>query len=262
MEIDRFDYNGFLVESFKYSPKSLIGKSKQLTKKIAGNPTNLIFFHGIATPFQHLETFISICAEKGYTVYGFNLPGHGATPALTWASGFNWDWVVGLTESYINQLQLKDFILTGHSMGGGVIQKYLAESKLLPNSVVLFAPYPDTGLISIDGAKIMSGFIEHVKQHQELANNSIKIGAGTAGAPAIAAIYEPLFQNFSVDLQAFPVPTKVIMLELDPAIPPDLLKKYFEGRINIELVLAKDYTHEIMLIPMDKQKLLVEIAGF
>jgi pimeloyl-ACP methyl ester carboxylesterase len=98
--------------------------------------TPLLFLHGAWQGAWCWERFLDDFASRGYEVHAISLPGHGGS---------------AITKNHINKYRLKDYlqclatevdkieptpIVTGHSLGGAVLQKYL-ETHHLPGAVLL-----------------------------------------------------------------------------------------------------------------------------
>jgi len=113
--------------------------------RLPGAATNrppLLFVHGAwLGAWCWDEYFLSYFAERGYPAYALSLRGHGQSPGpLLWTSLS--DYVADLAE-VTAQLPTSP-ILIGHSMGGGVVQKYL-ETHAAP-AAVLLASMPPHGM--------------------------------------------------------------------------------------------------------------------
>jgi pimeloyl-ACP methyl ester carboxylesterase len=88
------------------------------------------------------EHFLAYFAELGRPAYALSLRGHGASPgALRWASLS--DYAADVAE--VAARLASPPILVGHSMGGGVVQRYL-ESHEAPGAVLL-ASLPPHGAV-------------------------------------------------------------------------------------------------------------------
>ncbi len=103
----------------------------------------LLFVHGAwHAAWCWTEHFLPYFADRGYPAYALSLRAHGKSPGkLKWASLS--DYVADVTEA-VDRIPTSP-ILIGHSMGGGVVQKYL-ETRDAPGAVLL-ASMPPYGIL-------------------------------------------------------------------------------------------------------------------
>jgi pimeloyl-ACP methyl ester carboxylesterase len=108
-------------------------------------PTPLLFVHGMwHGAWCWSEYFVPYFVEHGYATHTLSLRGHGASEGN---KRFRWtsiaDYVADVAQ-VVDQLPAPP-VLVGHSMGGGIVQKYL-ESHQAP-AAVLLAAAPPRGLL-------------------------------------------------------------------------------------------------------------------
>ncbi len=109
----------------------------------AAHPTPLLFVHGAwHGAWCWDEHFLPYFAERGYEAHALSLRGHGRSAGrVRWASAVD----------YVNDLEqvARSFdrlpVLIGHSLGGYVVQKYLA-GRRAPGGVLL-ASVPVNGIL-------------------------------------------------------------------------------------------------------------------
>lgn len=102
----------------------------------------LLFVHGAWHGAWCWGPLMKYLAEKGFTSYAFDLPGHGARK-LEGVVSLGILVYVATVESAVAELAPAKPILIGHSMGGLIVQKYL-EKKEAP-AALLIAPCPAMG---------------------------------------------------------------------------------------------------------------------
>jgi alpha-beta hydrolase superfamily lysophospholipase len=102
----------------------------------------LLFVHGAWHGAWCWKPLMEYLAEKGFTSYAFDLPGHGARKSEC-VEGLKISDYVAEVESAVGELVPVKPILIGHSMGGLVVQKFLEKNEA-PASV-LIAPCPAMG---------------------------------------------------------------------------------------------------------------------
>ena len=100
----------------------------------ANRPT-LVFIHGGGGDKKQWYYQSEYFRTKGFGVLALSLPGHGKSYHSPNSSISDYTKEVYLLISHLN---LRNFVLIGHSMGGGICLAYvLAFSKLLPTKLIL-----------------------------------------------------------------------------------------------------------------------------
>lgn len=103
--------------------------------KKEGGGNAILLLHGWGASLQTFDQLAAFLVGKGYAVYRFDFPGFGASPV---PAG---DWSVSdyaeLTAGFIKKFSLKSVVMMGHSFGGRVIIKGVADGVLSPKKVVL-----------------------------------------------------------------------------------------------------------------------------
>jgi len=124
----------------------------RLPEQATGKPP-LLFVHGAwLAAWCWDEYFLPFFAERGYPAYAVSLRGHGASRgALHWAGMA--DYVADVVE-VVASLSAPP-VLIGHSMGGGVVQKYLERNEAA--GAILFASMPPHGM--------SSSFMDAMRRH-------------------------------------------------------------------------------------------------
>jgi len=112
----------------------------------AARPTPLLFVHGAwHGAWCWAEHFLDDFAAQGYAAYALSLRGHGGSEGrarLRWTRLAEY---VDDVAQVAAQLPAPP-VLIGHSMGGGIVQKYL-ETHAAPAGVLL-AALPPTGVLA------------------------------------------------------------------------------------------------------------------
>ncbi len=83
-----------------------------------GSGPPIILIHGGGTWLYSFRHNILPLAEK-YSVYAFDMPGHGYTEARTDLEAYNFDTVCEALLEFMDAMHLKKVNLAGHSWGGG-----------------------------------------------------------------------------------------------------------------------------------------------
>ncbi|MCF8092567.1 MAG: lysophospholipase [Desulfotignum sp.] len=104
----------------------------------------LLFVHGAWHGAWCWEPLMDYLAEKGFTSYAFDLPGHGKRKSEGVVGLGIMDYVAEV-ESVLGELALDKPILIGHSMGGLIVQKFLEKNEELGLASVIITPCPAMG---------------------------------------------------------------------------------------------------------------------
>lgn len=105
----------------------------RLPERDSGKPP-LLFVHGAwFSAWCWEEFFLPFFAARGYPAHAVSLRGHGGSPGPLQTAGMA-DYVVDLAEAVASLTAPP--VLIGHSMGGGVVQKYL-ETHQAPAAILL-----------------------------------------------------------------------------------------------------------------------------
>jgi len=102
----------------------------------------VLFVHGAWHGAWCWKPLMDALAEKGFTSYAWDLPGHGTRESEGVVGLGIMDYVAEL-ESVIDELALSRPIVIGHSMGGIIAQKFLEKNEA--RALILIAPCPAMG---------------------------------------------------------------------------------------------------------------------
>lgn len=107
----------------------------QYTHEGQGKKT-ILFLHGWA---DTAKTFVQLRAElsKEYTVIALDLPGFGGSQAPPKAWGL--DEYATFVDHFLDKIRHKPYAIVGHSNGGAIALKSLANGQLTASKVVLIA---------------------------------------------------------------------------------------------------------------------------
>ncbi|MGY6172138.1 alpha/beta fold hydrolase [Candidatus Mycoplasma pogonae] len=108
-----------------------IQNCEQFQHQVINAKGNILFLHGFTSKYQfHIDTLKDLFSA--YNIYAINVPGHGKS-SFTATSELNMLHYANVYAQYIEQLQLKDIILYGYSMGGGIA---VLLNAILPKGIV------------------------------------------------------------------------------------------------------------------------------
>lgn len=101
------------------------------------NGPTLLFIHGLGNYAQVWFKLMDQLKEK-YRCIALDLPGHGDSPETEQVK--NISSFAEVLEVFVAHLQLDDYLLVGHSMGGLTAMRALLRRNLSPVGLVLLAP--------------------------------------------------------------------------------------------------------------------------
>ncbi len=237
----------------------------------SGQPVVLI--HGYPLSSSSWEKQIPVLLDAGYRVIAYDRRGFGKSSQP--ATGYNYDTFAEDLRHVITHLNLKDFVLTGFSMGGGEVARYIGKygSKAVSKAVFISSvpPYllktadnPE----GVDGA-VFEGIEKAVKADRyalfadffkNFFNADVHLGnrvseqaiqacwnvASAASAVASYACVPTWHEDFRKDVAKIDVPTLVIHGDSDRIVPfasaGARTAKLVKGA---ELVVIKDGPHNV-----------------
>lgn len=223
----------------------------------SGNPT-LVFLHyfgGAAKSWQWV-------AEKLPEMYciALNLPGFGGTPCPEKPSI---KYYAEIVSGAIADLQLQDYVLIGHSMGGKIALQVAASSENPPQKVVLIAPSPITiepmpdeekqrmlnNHPSPDNAK--TTLKNATKQPLNEAQQAVVIEThqNIEQSPWRWWLLEGMNHSIADQVSQLQIPVTVLASIDDPVIPYDMIQTDIIDLLpNSDLITIEDVGH---LIPLE-----------
>lgn len=109
-----------------------------LNYRIVGNGYPVVFLHGFLESNQMWKDLLP--QFSGIRAICIELPGHGDSPLLE--EQLSLDNITQAVKSTIQALEIDEFILVGHSMGGYVSLHLAEEKELNINQLVLYHSHP------------------------------------------------------------------------------------------------------------------------
>jgi 3-oxoadipate enol-lactonase len=124
-------------------PTPMITKDGRFAYEAAGDPgaTALIFLHGIGGAARAWRRQLTTFGGR-FRAIAWDMPGYGGSAPLASVS------IAALAEAlqqFIEQIGAENPVLVGHSIGGMIVQKLLAQSHRLVRAVVLAQTSPAFG---------------------------------------------------------------------------------------------------------------------
>jgi non-heme chloroperoxidase len=253
-----------------------------------GKPVVLI--HGYPLSSRAWDKQVPVLLEAGCRVIAYDRRGFGKSSQP--ATGYDYDTFTADLDVLMNQLDLRDVTLVGHSMGTGEVTHYLStygSSRVA--RAVLVSPIPPFLLQTPDNpeglpASLFDGFLDTAKSdtpawmkgflesfynmdvfHGTLVSDeafqaSWNLATAASATAAVACIptWETDFRN---DLPKMDVPVLVIDGDADRILPYPNTGKRLPGLIkDLELVAIKDGPHAIAWTHADQvNKALLQFIG-
>ena len=254
----------------------------------SGEPVVLI--HGYPLSGRAWDKQLPVLLEAGRRVITYDRRGFGKSSQPT--SGYDYDTFAADLAALLNELDLHDATLVGHSMGTGEVTRYLGtHGSARVARGVLISPIPPfllqtddnpeglpaslfDGFIKEAKADIpawMKGFLENFYNFDEYRGKLVSDQAfqtswniASAASPIAAVACIPTWEtDFRQDLPKIDVPILVIQGDADRILPYDKTGKRLPGLINdMELITIEGGPHAIAWThTMQVNKPLLQFVG-
>jgi non-heme chloroperoxidase len=258
------------------------------TDRGTGKP--IVLIHGYPLDGSSWERQERVLLAQGYRVITYDRRGFGKSSQPT--SGYDYDTFAADLAALLNELDLHDATLVGHSMGTGEVTRYLgAHGSARVARGVLISPIPPFLLQTDDNpeglpASLFDGFIKEAKADipawmkgflenfynfdeyrgklvsDQAFQSSWNIASAASAIAAVACI--PTWEtDFRQDLPKIDVPMLVIQGDADRILPYDKTGKRLPGLINdVELITIEGGPHAIAWThTLQVNKPLLEFVG-
>lgn len=211
-------------------------------------PVGILLGHGFTATSAEVRPLAKKLHDKGYTVAGPLLPGHGTRPQdlnqVRWQ-----DWV-RTGESSLEQLfQACEVVFIGGESMGGVLALYLASRNPKISGVLLYAPAMRLVLSPLDKVKLYLGalFLNEVGRSSLDCSESWQ---GYPGLPLKGAIQLLRFQSATLArLSNIRQPVMILQGRRDTTVAPEAGKIILDGISSTvkELHWMENSSHTILL---------------
>ncbi len=216
----------------------------------------LIFIHGAGS--SHLIWSLQLLKLKeDYRVIALDMSGHGLSdrfakpPSIE--NGFT-DQVAAL----IDHLEIDDFALIGHSMGGGIVMAYcLRHDVSLPYAIVLVGTSSDLNLRKLVKGLIIEAFEDHSPPYETEALDvdfktfSLNKFQETVTKFNAKSIFRDLDVcddfNISDRLDEIKMPALVIVGDDDDIIPPNVAWELEKSLPRADIAVIRNADHSPMV---------------
>ncbi|MCW3056134.1 MAG: chloride peroxidase [Solirubrobacterales bacterium] len=255
-----------------------------------GSGAPVVLIHGYPLSGRAWDKQLPVLLEAGHRVITYDRRGFGQSSQPTF--GYDYDAFAADLSVLMDELDLHDATLVGHSMGTGEVTRYLgAHGSARVARGVLISPIPPfllqaddnpEGLpaslfdgfmkeAKADAPAFMKGFLENFYNFDEFRGTLVSDQAFQAswnvavGASAIAAVacIATWGTDFRQDLPKIDVPILVIHGDADRTLPYEKTAKRLPGLINdMQLVTIEGGPHAIAWThTLQVNKALLQFVG-
>ncbi|MHA1926000.1 MAG: alpha/beta fold hydrolase [Candidatus Thorarchaeota archaeon] len=215
----------------------------------------VVFVHGAGSSRRtwHMQT---VAFESTHRVIALDLSGHGESDAGS--NEVSIEEFASELAALVEHLDLRDFVLVGHSMGGGVVMAYMLHKEYRrPLAITLIDTAPDlelsklatglaietveTQLYLFKGRKELgkNGPYDIIRQEEDAKRRNPRI---TSRDLAAADKFNVANRVGEID-----VPVLVIVGEKDNIVTPAMAKKFEESLPRADIAVVKNADHVPML---------------
>jgi carboxylesterase len=217
-------------------------------------PVGVFLSHGFTATSAEVRPLAQRLYEKGYTVAGPLLPGHGTRPEdlnrVRWQ-----DWVCAGEEVLAKLFETCEQVFIGGESMGGLLALYLASQEPRAAGILLYAPAIRTTMSKIDRVKLplLAHFVTLVEYESQDCSNGWQ---GYRGTPLKGAIQVLRFQRATLSrLQHIHQPVLVFQGRHDTTVAPEAGEIIFNG-ISSEIKehhWMENSEHTVVLDPEREQ---------
>ncbi len=240
-----FEYQGAKMHYVDLDQRE--DKSKGLT---------LLFIHGAGSSLM-IWTLQILEFRKNHRVIALDLYGHGDSEDIDHPPDIE-EGFTGQIKALVEYLDIDDFVLVGHSMGGGVVMSYaLRDDVRSPRALTLVGTSSDLDLSKIGLGLIIEALEDHTPKYDiaeisadfktfsliNFQENATKFHPGTILKDLQAC------HDFDVTdrVGEIKVPSFVMVGEDDDIIPPHVAKKLETALPRAEIAMVRGGDHSPMV---------------
>lgn len=216
---------------------------------------NLIFIHGAGSS-RIIWAIQLVQLRKQHRVIALDLYGHGESQKLDDPP----DILCGFPEqvaALVEHLQLDDFVLIGHSMGGGVVMSYvLKEAFVQPRALVLVGTSSELGLRKLVLGLVIEALEDNKPQEdyshleedleRDILPDYLRI-AGSFDRSILRDLDACDDFNITDRLHEITIPTLVMVGEDDDIIKPKVAKRLADSISGSRYVVVAGGDHAPMI---------------
>jgi non-heme chloroperoxidase len=197
-----------------------------------GGSKTIVFLHGWPLSHEQFEYQFDVLPAMGYRCIGIDWRGFGKSDKPI--SGYNYDRLADDIRSVVDALQLKNFILAGHSTGGAIAIRYTARHEGYGTSkLVLISAAAPVGFTTETANKFLNETLnDRPKMMRDVIDDFFfqyitapfsewffQLGLQAAGWSTAAVVVMLRDENLYADLPTISVPTLIVHGIHDKVIP-------------------------------------------
>ena len=249
-----------------------------------GEGPPVLFVHGWAMNSQAWQPAMLLVAQAGFQAIAYDRRGHGRSDDP--GCGYDYDCLADDLAAVIEELDLKDMTLVGHSMGCAEIARYLiryGDDRV--SRVVMAAPFLPFPMMTTDNA---DGFVDAASAEAvravwaedfagwlgqaappafgpgtapERVNNAIRMMLDCSLQAVIACNVAGAEADLRAELPRIAAPTLVLHGDADTSCPLDLTgRKVAQLMPNCRLKVYPGATHALII--SQAREMVGDIVGF
>jgi carboxylesterase len=227
-----------------------------------GGPVGVLLSHGFTATSAEVRLLGGYLHERGYTVAGPLLPGHGTT--IEEMNRCHWqDWVKGVEQTYQELARRCQKIVVGGESMGGLLALFLAAEHPEAAAVLAYAPavHSTTKIVRL-AASVMAPFVAYKTWPPGPKTVVDERWKGYPAQPIKAAVQLfHLQEEVNRRLSSIRQPVLVVQGRLDRSIFPDCPKLVMvKVRSEIKEVHWMDNSEHCVLLDQEWEK-VAEITG-
>jgi pimeloyl-ACP methyl ester carboxylesterase len=224
--------------------------------KPAATTPSLLFIHGAGG--SHILWSLQVKHfRQTHRVILLDLSGHGDSQATKEDPEIQDQYVRELT-SLIQHLSLDNFVLIGHSMGGGIALSYVVQNDIcMPRALVLVSTSSDLDMrkrgsgVAKEAIEINLFLLQSALKRVKSPEYEIKRAGAKASLtnPWIMQKDLSACDNFDISdrLEEITLPAFVIVGEHDDLIPPSVAKQLQESLPRADIAVIRGANHSPMI---------------
>lgn len=224
-----------------------------------GDGAPVVLIHGYPLDGRSWEKQEAALLEAGYRVIAYDRRGFGKSSQPSF--GYDYDTFAADLDALLTELDLRDIVLVGFSMGTGEVTRYLGKyGSARVAKAALLAPVPPFLLKTDDNAEgldqelfdgfvaaatsdrpaFMTGFLSEFYNYDVYAGSLVseeRFGASwntatAASAIASVACIPTWLTDFRADLPKIDIPVLVMQGDQDRVLPPDRTGDRLPGLVS------------------------------
>ena len=240
--------------------KTVTYNNKSINYSSQGSGPAIVFLHGFLESITIWENFMSNLSAR-FTVVAIDLPGHGQS--AIWEKEHTMDFMAGIVNTVLEQLNISECLMAGHSMGGYVTLAFADRFEDKLKGIVLLNSHAASdsdeakqnrtrtiNLVKKDRIGFISSFIPDlfsqanvgrlskvIEKHREIAYN-------TPAEGIIAALKGMKSRNdHRLLLENINIPVMIIAGKEDKRIPEGMIMTQAGLPRHTELILLAEVGH-------------------